>query len=231
MCKGPVSTLGLFFGLSLLIKVPWRIHNQNLTSRARPIGFLETRVGICDDVKETGALPKWRTVWRPWTLRKEQYGSFQCDLFSVSMEQFTFPFFCIIVIFAFSSCKLYVQIGRFFHSLVQKETSRFACSKRNCHVWSYIKNFKCCIINHISSISRICFSKYECDCTWSNHWLHHNTRSLMTTSPQIDLLLKLDNGRFSCRDTRLCYFLAFYSAVENESHFTSEYPPIWSLWR
>ena len=33
---------------------------------------------------------------------------------------------------------------------------------------------------------------------WSNHWLHHNARSLLPTSPQtIDLSLKLDVGRLS----------------------------------
>ena len=66
----------------------------------------------------------------------------------------------------------------------------------------------------------------DVDCTWSNHWDHHNSRSLLpTTSQIIDLPLKI--GRRSTlptsRDNRLCHFCS-YNKVENEVDFVSECP-------
>ena len=41
-------------------------------------------------------------------------------------------------------------------------------------------------------------SNMNVNCTWSNYWVHHNTRSLLLTSPlTIDFQLKLDNGQLS----------------------------------
>ena len=75
--------------------------------------------------------------------------------------------------------------------------------------------------NYITSTSRISLNM-KVNCTWSNHWLHHNAISLLPIAPRtIDLPLKLDNGQLSislARDTRLCHFCS-YTAVENETHF------------
>ena len=64
----------------------------------------------------------------------------------------------------------------------------------------------------------------DVNCALSNHWLHHDTRSLLpTTLRTIDLPLKLDDGRLSLSLQILEFSLiCSYSAVENEAHFVLE---------
>ena len=64
------------------------------------------------------------------------------------------------------------------------------------------------------------------DCTWSNHWLHHNARSSFPyTLSTVELPSKSGNGRLSLslETTRLCHF-CFYNAIENDGHFVMECP-------
>jgi hypothetical protein len=51
--------------------------------------------------------------------------------------------------------------------------------------------------NQITSTLRF-FSNTNVNCTWGNHWLHHNASLLLPTTPQtINLPLKLGNGQLS----------------------------------
>ena len=64
------------------------------------------------------------------------------------------------------------------------------------------------------------------NCTWSNHWLHHNARSLLPTTPRtIDFAIEIGLWTTICisRDTRLYHFCS-YNVAENEAHFMLECP-------
>jgi hypothetical protein len=63
------------------------------------------------------------------------------------------------------------------------------------------------------------------NCTWSNHWHHHDTRSTLIITPRIkDLQLKLNGGQHPIlRDDRLRHFCS-YNIVENVAHLVLECP-------
>ena len=82
---------------------------------------------------------------------------------------------------------------------------------------------------YITSISRI-FLNTNVNYTWSNHWFHHNTRSLLPIALKCKIAycnhwLVIEIGRWTIipisRDTRLCHFCSC-NAIKNEAHFMSE---------
>jgi hypothetical protein len=61
--------------------------------------------------------------------------------------------------------------------------------------------------------------------TWSNHWHHHNARSLLLTAPQIiDLPLNLDGVRLSLSLDIISLANFAHKVVEIEAHFVLECP-------
>ena len=82
--------------------------------------------------------------------------------------------------------------------------------------------------NRITSTWRD-FLNTNVDCTWSNHWLHHNARSLLPTARTSNRRLAIEIWRWTIvpisRDTGLCHF-CYYNVVEIEGKFCVGMSPI-----
>ena len=79
--------------------------------------------------------------------------------------------------------------------------------------------------NKVTSISRI-FSNTKVKCTWSNHWHHHNVRSIVaygTSNHRLAIETRWWMTIPSFEDTRLCHFCSC-NVVAIETHLVLECP-------
>ena len=69
--------------------------------------------------------------------------------------------------------------------------------------------------NWITSILRI-FSNTNVNCTWSNHWLHHNARTSLPTTPRTKLV-----GKWLCLSLEILDYATFSPRMQLKMRHTS----------